>query len=58
VVVLPVLTDLSALLGDQLSPSGILVWSAVTQDQLLVQMETRRILSQVAPRLLCPDGSV
>jgi hypothetical protein len=34
VVVLPVLTGKSALLGDQLSPGGIWVWRAVAQDQL------------------------
>jgi hypothetical protein len=39
VVILPVLTGLSALLGDQLSPGGI--W-AVAQDQLWAQMETRK----------------
>jgi hypothetical protein len=36
VVVLPVLTGVSILLGDQLSPSGIWVWRAVAQDQLWV----------------------
>ena len=30
----PVLTDVSALLGDQLSPDGIWVLSAVAQNQL------------------------
>ena len=34
VVVLPVLTGLSACLGDQLSPSAFWVCSAVAQDQL------------------------
>ena len=34
VVVLPVLTGVSALLGDQLSPSNIYVWSTMAQDQL------------------------
>ena len=36
-VVLPVLTGLSALLGDLFSPSGICVWKAVAQDQLQAQ---------------------
>jgi hypothetical protein len=40
VVVLPVLTGESALLGDQLSPGSVWVWSVVTQDQLQAQMET------------------
>ena len=35
-VVLLVLTSVSALLGDQLSPEDIWVWSAVAQDQLQV----------------------
>ena len=34
VVVFPVLTGVSALLEDQLSPGGIWVWSAMAQDQL------------------------
>ena len=38
-LVLPVLT---ALLGDQLFPNGICVWSAVVQDQLWAQAETGR----------------
>ena len=42
VVVLPVLTGVSALLGDQLFPCGNCVWRAVSQGQLQVQMETRR----------------
>lgn len=33
-VVLPVLTGVSALLGDQLSPGSICVWRAVPQGQL------------------------
>ena len=36
VVVLPVLTGVSALLGDQLSPEGIGVRHTVSQDQLQV----------------------
>jgi hypothetical protein len=40
VVVLPVFTGVSALLGDQLSPSGIWVWNTVAQDQFWAQMET------------------
>ena len=39
-MVLPVLTGLSALLGDQLSPGGICVFSSVAEDQLQVQTET------------------
>ena len=39
VVVLPVLTGVLALLGDQLSPGGICVWSVVAQDQLWAQTE-------------------
>jgi hypothetical protein len=45
----------SVLQGDQLSPSGIWIWSTVVQDQLLAHTETRRILSQAAPRFLCPE---
>ena len=41
-----------ALLGDQLSPGGIWVWSAIAQDQLWAQSETRRQLS--LPLLLPP----
>ena len=37
VVVLPVLTGISALQGDQLSHGGISVWRIVIQDQLLRQ---------------------
>lgn len=33
-VVLPVLTGMSAVLGDQLFPGGIWVWSTVAQNQL------------------------
>jgi hypothetical protein len=47
VVVLPVVTGLSALLEDPLTPSSIWLWSAVAQDQFRVQMETWRILSQL-----------
>jgi hypothetical protein len=57
VVVLPVLTGVSALLGDQLSPGGIWVRSAVAQDQLPAQMETGRILSQAVPQVLWPEVS-
>ena len=42
-MVLPVLTGVSTLLGSQLSPSGILVWSAVAQDQLWAQTEAGRL---------------
>ena len=56
-MVLPVLTDESTLLGEQLSPEGIWIWSAVAQDQLQAQMETRRILSPAIPWFLCSDGS-
>ena len=51
------LTGVSALLGAQISPDGISVCSAVAQDQLWEQMETRRLLSQVSAQLLCPEGS-
>ena len=47
-VVLPVLTGVSALLEDQLSPEGILVCNVVAEDQLRMQTETGRILSQAA----------
>ena len=40
VVVLPVLTSVTALLGDQLSSSSIWVWSAVAQDQTWAQTKT------------------
>ena len=43
-VVLPVLTGVSALLGDLLCPGGIWVWRAVEQGLLQAQMETGRIL--------------
>jgi hypothetical protein len=39
VVVLPVLTIVLALLGDQLSPGGIWAGRAVAQDQLVVQIK-------------------
>ena len=35
-MVLPVLTGVPVLLGDQLSPGSIWVWSTVAQDQLHV----------------------
>ena len=35
-VVIPVLTGVPALLGDQLSPGSIWAWSTVAQDQLWV----------------------
>ena len=53
-VVLPVLTDLSAHLVDPLSPSGVLgmgcygtgpASSTVAQDQLQAHMETRLVLN-------------
>ena len=56
-VFLPVLTTMSALLNNQLFPGGICVWRTVARDQLWMQMETRRILSQAAPWILCPEGS-
>ena len=40
-----VLTGLSALLGDQLSPGGIWVWRAVAQGQFWVQLEIRNNLA-------------
>jgi hypothetical protein len=40
-VVLTVLSGVSALLGDQLSPCGIWVWRAVAQGQLQGADETR-----------------
>ena len=42
IVVLPLLTGLSTLLGDQLSSDSIWVWSAMAQDQLWAQTETGR----------------
>ena len=51
-MVLPVLTGLSALLGDQLSLGSIFVCNSVAQNQLLVQTETGRLLSQAAPWFL------
>ena len=51
------LTCVSELLGDQFSPRGIWVWRAMPQDQLWVQMETRRILSLALPWFMCPDDS-
>ena len=56
-LVLSMLTGVLALLGDQLSLSGIWVWSVVAQDQLQVHMETGRILSQTAPQFLCSEVS-
>ena len=57
VVVLPELTGVSALLGDQLSSGGICECRSVAQDQLWAQTETRILLSQATPRFLCPEGS-
>jgi hypothetical protein len=42
-VVLPVLTGVSALLGDQLFPGGVWVCSAVAQDQLQAQTEKKKL---------------
>ena len=56
-MVLPVLTGVSVLLGDQLFLGGIWVWSAVAQDKLWDQGETIRLLSQGAPWFLCPQVS-
>ena len=56
VMVLPMLTAMSALLGDELSPGSIWVCSVVAQDQLWTQMETRRLLSQATSCFLCPVG--
>jgi len=42
VVVLSVLSGVSALLGDQLFPNSIQAQRAVAQGQLSVQMEIRR----------------
>ena len=56
-MVLPVLTGALALLGVQFSPEGIQAWITVAQDQLPVQMETGRILSQAVPQVLCYEGS-
>jgi hypothetical protein len=56
-VVLPMLTGVSALLGDQLSPGGILVWRAVAQGQLQGADKNKRTLSWTAPWFLCPKGS-
>jgi hypothetical protein len=56
-MVLPVLTGMSAILGDQLSPGCICVSSSVAQDQFLVLRETGRLLSQTTPGFLCPEGS-
>ena len=47
----------SVILGDRFIPGGIWVWIAVTQNQLQVQTEPRRILSQADPQFLCPEGS-
>ena len=54
---LAVLYDVSALLGDQLSPGRIWVQRAVAQACLGAQMETRRILSLAALWFLYPVGS-
>ena len=56
-MVLPVLTVVLALMGDQLSPGGIWVWSAESQDQLLAHTETGSILSPAVPWFMCPEGS-
>ena len=56
-MVSPVLSGVSALLGDQLSPGGIWVQRSVAQGQLQKPMETGKILSQAAPRFHCPEGS-
>ena len=55
VVILSMLADVSALLGDHLSPG--LIWRAVAQGQFQDQTETGKILSQAAPLFLCPEGS-
>jgi hypothetical protein len=55
-VVLPVLTGMLALLGDQLSPGSIYVCSAVVQHQLWVHGENRRLLPQAPSQFLCPEG--
>ena len=55
VVVLLVLTGMLLLLGDQLSPGSIWVWSMEAQDQLRVQMETGTVLAQAFPWFLCPE---
>jgi hypothetical protein len=52
---LHVLTYVSALPEDQLFSGGIWVWSAEAQDQLQIQMGSRRILFQSAPQFLHPD---
>jgi hypothetical protein len=46
-VISPVFSGLSALLGEQLSSNGTVVWRAVVQVQLWAHMESGRILSQV-----------
>ena len=56
-MVLLVFTGVSGLLEDQLSPDGIWVWNTVAQEQLPVQTESRKILSQAALCFLCPEGS-
>ena len=53
----PVLTGLSALLGGSLSSAAIWVWSPVAEDLLQEQTETGRLLFQAAPLFLCPEGS-
>ena len=56
-MILFVLTGMSIVLGDQLSPGSIWVWRAVAQGQFQAQTETRRILSQAASQFLCPEVS-
>ena len=51
------LVGVQALLGDHLSPGSICVYSSVAEDHLWVKTETGRLLSQSAPRFLCPEGS-
>jgi hypothetical protein len=48
---------MSVLLEDQLSSSGICEWSTVAQDQLWVQTETGRILSQTHNNIFLKDKS-
>ena len=38
------------LLGDQLPPHSIWIWSTVAQDQLWVQEDNGRVMSQAAPQ--------
>ena len=56
VVVLPVLTGVSALLRDQLSPGTICICIAVAQDTPWEQTEIWRVLFQSAPWFLYPKG--